>query len=47
MLTARFSSSAPAGSAGAASTTQKTLTVLIKFGQDQRVETFSYHSSKF
>jgi hypothetical protein len=33
--------------AGAASSTQKTLTVLIKFGQDLKVETFSYHSSKF
>lgn len=37
-----------AGSAsGAASSTQKTLTVVIKFGADQRVETFSYHSSRF
>ena len=33
--------------AGAASTTQRTLTVAIKFGTDQRVETFSYHSSRF
>jgi outer membrane protein assembly factor BamE (lipoprotein component of BamABCDE complex) len=33
--------------AGAASSTQKTLTVVIKFGADQRVETFSYHSSRF
>jgi len=33
--------------AGAASSTQKTLTVLIRFGQDLKVETFSYHSSKF
>ena len=33
--------------AGAASTTQKTLTVLIKFGTDQRVDSFSYHSSRF
>ena len=33
--------------AGAASTTQRTLTVAIKFGADQRVETFSYHSSRF
>ncbi len=32
---------------GAASTTQKTLTVVIKFGADQRVDTFSYHSSRF
>ena len=37
-----------AGSAsGAASSSQKTLTVLIKFDADQRVETFSYHSSRF
>lgn len=37
-----------AGSAsGAAATTQKTLTVVIKFGADDRVETFSYHSSRF
>jgi outer membrane protein assembly factor BamE (lipoprotein component of BamABCDE complex) len=33
--------------AGAASTTQRTLTVAIKFGTDQRVESFSYHSSRF
>ena len=33
--------------AGAASTTQKTLTVIIKFDENQLVETFSYHSSKF
>ena len=33
--------------AGAASTSQKTLTVVIKFGPDQKVETFSYHSSRF
>jgi outer membrane protein assembly factor BamE (lipoprotein component of BamABCDE complex) len=32
--------------AGAASTTQKTLTVIIKF-KDTKVETFSYHASKF
>jgi hypothetical protein len=32
--------------AGAASTTQKTLTVIIKF-KDAKVETFSYHASKF
>ena len=37
-----------AGSAaGAASSSQKTLTVVIKFGGDQRVETFSYHASRF
>ena len=33
--------------AGATSTTQKTLTVVIKFTPDQRVETFSYHASRF
>jgi len=33
--------------AGAAASTQKTLTVVIKFDSDQRVETFSYHSSRF
>jgi outer membrane protein assembly factor BamE (lipoprotein component of BamABCDE complex) len=32
---------------GASSTTQKTLTVVIKFNDDKLVETFSYHSSKF
>ena len=32
---------------GASSTTQKTLTVVIKFNQDHLVESFSYHSSKF
>jgi outer membrane protein assembly factor BamE (lipoprotein component of BamABCDE complex) len=32
---------------GASSTTQKTLTVVIKFSQDHLVESFSYHSSKF
>jgi outer membrane protein assembly factor BamE (lipoprotein component of BamABCDE complex) len=33
--------------AGAASITQKTLTVIIKFSKDNKVESFSYHSSKF
>ena len=33
--------------AGSASTTQKTLTVIIKFDQSHLVDTFSYHSSKF
>lgn len=33
--------------AGASSTTQKTLTVIIKFGEENLVESFSYHSSKF
>jgi len=32
---------------GASNTTQKTLTVVIKFGQDLLVESFSYHSSRF
>ena len=37
-----------AGSAaGAAASTQKTLTVVIKFSADQRVESFTYHASKF
>ena len=33
--------------AGASSRTERTLTVTIKFGPDQRVDTFSYHSSRF
>jgi outer membrane protein assembly factor BamE (lipoprotein component of BamABCDE complex) len=33
--------------AGAASQTQRTLTVVIKFGSNQQVETFSYHASRF
>jgi len=33
--------------AGATSTTQKTLTVIIKFDDKQLVESFSYHASKF
>jgi F0F1-type ATP synthase membrane subunit c/vacuolar-type H+-ATPase subunit K len=33
--------------AGAASSTQRTLTVVIKFDQNNVVESFSYHSSKF
>jgi hypothetical protein len=33
--------------AGATSTTQKTLTVIIKFAKSNLVESFSYHSSKF
>lgn len=32
---------------GAASSTQKTLTVIIKFNNESRVDSFSYHSSKF
>lgn len=33
--------------AGAKSTTQKTLTVIIKFDQEAKVKTFSYYASKF
>jgi outer membrane protein assembly factor BamE (lipoprotein component of BamABCDE complex) len=33
--------------AGASSTTQRTLTVIIKFDQDRKVESFAYHASKF
>jgi outer membrane protein assembly factor BamE (lipoprotein component of BamABCDE complex) len=33
--------------AGAASTTQKTLTVIIKFDADKKVRDFAYHASKF
>lgn len=33
--------------AGAISTTQKTLTVIIKFDKSNAVESFSYHASKF
>ena len=33
--------------AGASATTQKTLTVIIKFDSQGLVDTFSYHSSKF
>lgn len=33
--------------AGAASSTQKTLTVVIKFDKNGLVESFSYHASKF
>ena len=33
--------------AGAAASTQKTLTVVIKFDGAQRVGTFAYHSSRF
>jgi outer membrane protein assembly factor BamE (lipoprotein component of BamABCDE complex) len=33
--------------AGAYGTTQKTLTVVIKFDDKKRVESFSYHASKF
>jgi hypothetical protein len=33
--------------AGAASSTQKTLTVIIKFDKVGNVESFTYHTSKF
>lgn len=33
--------------AGASSTSQKTLTVIIKFDKASKVETFSYHASRF
>lgn len=33
--------------AGASSSTQKTLTVVIKFDKNSLVESFSYHASKF
>ena len=34
-------------SAGAASTSQRTLTVIVKFDEDMKVRDFSYHSSRF
>lgn len=34
-------------SAGAAAQTQKTLTIVIKFDENQAVKSLSYHSSKF
>lgn len=34
-------------SAGAASTSQRTLTVVIKYDEDMKVRDFSYHSSRF
>jgi outer membrane protein assembly factor BamE (lipoprotein component of BamABCDE complex) len=34
-------------SSASASVTQKTLTVVIKFNQDKKVDTFTYHASKF
>jgi len=35
------------GASGASSTSQRTLTVIIKFDEAQRVRDFSYHSSSF
>lgn len=34
-------------SAGASSTSQRTLTVIIKFGTDHKVRDFAYHTSRF
>jgi len=34
-------------SAGAASTSQRTLTVIIKFDNDKKVRDFAYHTSRF
>ena len=34
-------------SAGSSSTSQRTLTVIIKFGHDKKVRDFAYHSSRF
>lgn len=36
-----------AGSAGARSTTQRTITVIIKFDENKRVRDFAYHTSRF
>jgi len=35
------------GSSGAASKTQRTLTIVIKFDKDAKVRDFAYHSSSF
>lgn len=35
------------GGSGASSTSQRTLTVIIKFDKDSRVRDFAYHQSKF
>jgi outer membrane protein assembly factor BamE (lipoprotein component of BamABCDE complex) len=35
------------GSAGAASTSQQTLTIVIKFDRGSRVRDFAYHTSRF
>lgn len=35
------------GNKGSSATTQKTLTVIIRFDHDDKVESFSYHSSTF
>ena len=38
---------AAGGNSGAASTTQRTLTIVIKFDVDKKVRDFAYHSSSF
>ncbi len=38
---------AVSGSSGAASTSQRTLTIVIKFDADKKVRDFAYHSSSF
>lgn len=35
------------GSSGAGSTSQRTLTVIIKFDEDKKVRDFAYHTSRF
>ena len=35
------------GSSGATSTTQRTLTIVVKFDADKKVRDFAYHSSSF
>lgn len=35
------------GGSGAATTTQRTLTIVIKFDENQKVKNFAYHSSSF
>ncbi|MBM2816854.1 MAG: hypothetical protein HW421_3616 [Ignavibacteria bacterium] len=35
------------GKSGSVSTTQKTLTVVIKFDDNKKIKSFSYHASKF
>ena len=35
------------GASGAVSTTQRTLTVILKFDEQKRVDSFSYNASKF
>jgi len=35
------------GSAGSSSTSQRTLTIIIKFDKDKKVRDFAYHASRF